>query len=51
MNEVSETRGFGTPDNTVAVLAADGEDAGEISGSKRYVSEFIVDAIVERLAR
>ena len=51
VNEVSETRGFGTPDNTVVVLAADGEDAGEISGSKRYVSEFIVDAIVERLAR
>lgn len=48
VNEVSETRGFGTPDNTVTVLAADGADAGEFSGSKREVADFVVDAIVAR---
>lgn len=48
VNEVSETRGFGTPDNTVTVLAADGADAGEFSGSKREVADFVVDAIAAR---
>lgn len=51
VNEVSETRGFGTPDNTVAVLAADGADAGEFSGSKREVADFVVDAIAARFHR
>lgn len=49
VNEVGDTRGFGTPDNDVTILDGSGEVVGKAHGSKDEVADAVWDAVVERL--
>ncbi|PPK96046.1 phosphopantothenoylcysteine decarboxylase/phosphopantothenate--cysteine ligase [Kineococcus xinjiangensis] len=51
VNEVGETRGFGTETNSVVVLGADGSERGVAETSKDVVAEIILDSLVPMLAR
>lgn len=49
VNAVGGGRGFGTPDNEVTVLDADGAVVGKAAGSKAQVADAVWDAVVARL--
>lgn len=46
LNEVGHDLGFGTPDNAVTFLTAQGEPVGSAAGSKRDVAAALVDQVV-----
>ncbi|ACZ21732.1 Phosphopantothenate-cysteine ligase /Phosphopantothenoylcysteine decarboxylase [Sanguibacter keddieii DSM 10542] len=46
LNEVGHDVGFGTPDNAVTFLAADGSTLGSAEGSKRDVAAALVDQVL-----
>jgi phosphopantothenoylcysteine decarboxylase/phosphopantothenate--cysteine ligase len=46
LNEVGHDVGFGTPDNAVTFLAADGSTVGSAEGSKRDVAAALVDQVL-----
>jgi phosphopantothenoylcysteine decarboxylase/phosphopantothenate--cysteine ligase len=46
LNAVGWTTGFGTDDNTVLMLAADGAVLSEAAGSKRVVADALLDQVV-----
>jgi phosphopantothenoylcysteine decarboxylase/phosphopantothenate--cysteine ligase len=46
LNEVGHDVGFGTPDNAVTFLAADGSTVGSAEGSKRDVAVALVDQVL-----
>ena len=48
LNDVSDGRGFGTPDNAVTLLDAAGVEVGRVAGSKLTVAHGLLDAVVER---
>lgn len=50
LNDVSEGRGFGTPDNAVTLLSASGDEVGRVAGSKLVVAHGILDAIAARFS-
>ncbi|GMA37672.1 hypothetical protein GCM10025876_38760 [Demequina litorisediminis] len=45
LNEVGESKGFGTPTNAVVMLDAEGEPVGEATGTKLAVAHAVLDAI------
>lgn len=51
LNDVSGGRGFGTPDNSVTLLDAEGTEVGSVAGSKLAVAHGLLDAVVDRLLR
>lgn len=51
VNEVSATLGFGTEDNTVTILAADGTAPARISGSKDEVASELIATVASLLNR
>ena len=51
VNEVGETRGFGTADNAATLLGADGSVVDVPLGSKDRLADAIWDAVVGRLPR
>jgi len=51
VNEVGETRGFGTADNAATLLGADGSVVDVPLGSKDRLADAIWDAVVARLPR
>ncbi|WP_029069704.1 bifunctional phosphopantothenoylcysteine decarboxylase/phosphopantothenate--cysteine ligase CoaBC [Jonesia quinghaiensis] len=50
INEVSDTKGFGTPDNTIVVVRPDGGQVEQFTGTKRQVADVILDHIVKLTA-
>ncbi|WP_417235083.1 bifunctional phosphopantothenoylcysteine decarboxylase/phosphopantothenate--cysteine ligase CoaBC [Arthrobacter sp.] len=51
VNEVGATLGFGTEENTVTILAADGSQETEVAGTKDEVAEAVVTALAAALNR
>lgn len=51
VNAVGAGRGFGTSDNTIAILDATGREVGRASGSKDAVAHALWDAVVALRAR
>jgi len=51
VNEVGTTLGFGTEDNTVVILAADGADEVHVAGTKDEVARGVVTALATALNR
>ena len=51
VNEVGESRGFGTPDNAATLLGADGSVVDVPLGSEDRIADAIWDAVVTRLPR
>ncbi|WP_372699205.1 bifunctional phosphopantothenoylcysteine decarboxylase/phosphopantothenate--cysteine ligase CoaBC [Arthrobacter sp. JSM 101049] len=51
VNEVGATLGFGTEDNTVTVLSADGADEIQVAGTKDEVAGAVVTALANALNR
>jgi phosphopantothenoylcysteine decarboxylase/phosphopantothenate--cysteine ligase len=49
VNEVGETKAFGTADNTVVVLGADGAERAVGPADKAQIADVIWDEVVQRL--